>query len=143
MFLEDVWIERAPHEHGSNAGRVLRSVGGLSVERLYGTYPENAVTAVTVREQQGRPEASPLVMDRSKGGGTYWPTARKTIQMMVTRKANQIDSMTSCLRRSGVNQFLAARNTAARNTNASAAKAPRLALGPGAGPNAHVGRNTH
>jgi hypothetical protein len=35
----------------------------------------------------------------------YRRTSRKTIQMMVTRKPSQIVSMTSCLRRSGVNQI--------------------------------------
>jgi hypothetical protein len=34
------------------------------------------------------------------------PTARKTTQIMMMRKPSQIVSMTSCLSRSGVNQFL-------------------------------------
>jgi hypothetical protein len=45
---------------------------------------------------------------RAKGlieSAPYWPTTRKTVQMMVTRKPNQIASMTSRLSRSGVNQF--------------------------------------
>jgi hypothetical protein len=42
----------------------------------------------------------------SERPASYRPTTRKTIQMMVTRKPSQIVSMTSCLSRSGVNQFL-------------------------------------